>query len=406
MSEDHSPRARAIAVPRQNRRLLTWTAALAALLMVAFVSFKAVDVDAGQQPQEASKQQYKVSLVSQVATEEPAETESASVADVAEKANAAVVTIYTFADGSAAGGGFPQTDPANPGDGSLKPGNDSDDEQTPLGAGSGWIYTEDGYVVTNAHVVAGADSFVVQYHDGTQVEAELVGTDTFQDVAVLKLNLEDGESVPGVSEVGDSSALRAGEEVVAIGSPLGEFTNSVSDGNIGGLDRSLDAGNGTALSNLIQHDAEISPGNSGGPLLNMSGEVIGMNVAKVETASTNGATASGLNFAIDGNTVVGIVEQIISNNGSIEFPYLGIQTEMTEQGQVVAAVEPAGPAADSGLQVGDVLTGIDGIMVDEENGFMQLLLTHQPGDTVSLTIERAGATEELTVTLGVRPDGI
>jgi 2-alkenal reductase len=317
-----------------------------------------------------------------------------------------VVTVYTFVDGPEAGGGFPQPDPSNPGDGSLKPGDDADNEQTPLGAGSGWIYTEDGYVVTNAHVVAGADSFVVQYFDGTQVEAELVGTDTFQDVAVLKLNLEDGESVPGVSEVGDSSALRAGDEVVAIGSPLGEFTNSVSDGNIGGLDRSLDSGYGTALANLIQHDAEISPGNSGGPLLNMDGEVIGMNVAKLEAASTNGASASGLNFAIDGNTVVGIVDQIIDNNGSIEFPYLGIQTELTEQGQIVAAVEPAGPAADSGLQVGDVLIGIDGTMVDEENSFMQLLLTHQPGDTVTLTIERSGATEELTVTLGVRPDGI
>jgi S1-C subfamily serine protease len=405
MSENPSPEPRTVAVARHDRRLLTWITALAVVTMVAFVSFRTADADNGQ----AGQQEYKVSLVSQIATEEPAtapETESSSVADVAEKANAAVVTVYTFVEGGASGEQFPPLDPSDPDEGSLKPGDESGDEQAPLGAGSGWIYTEDGYVVTNAHVVAGADSFVVQYFDGTQVEAELVGTDPFQDVAVLKLNLEEGETVPGVSVVGDSSELRAGDEVVAIGSPLGEFTNSVSDGNIGGLDRSLDAGNGTSLDNLIQHDAEISPGNSGGPLLNMDGEVIGMNVAKVETASTNGATASGLNFAIDGNTVAGIADQIISNNGSVEFPYIGIQTEMTEQGQVVVAVEPDGPAADAGLQEGDILTGIDGVSVDDENSFMQLLLDREPGETVSITVERAGSTEEVSVTLGVRPDGI
>jgi 2-alkenal reductase len=382
-------------VSRVGHRFVPLVAAMAALMLIAFGAVQAVD--AGSNPQE-----YKVSLVSQTATEEPAPADSeelSSVADVAEAANPAVVTIYTFIDAGTLEDGLKPVDPS----GQQEPADP--DEPTPLGAGSGWIYSADGYVVTNAHVVQGADSFVVQYHDGTQVEAELIGTDVFQDVAVLKLNLE-GDEVPGVATVGDSSQMRPGDEVVAIGSPLGEFTNSVSDGNIGGVDRSLEVGDGTSLDNLIQHDAEISPGNSGGPLLNLNGEVIGMNVAKVETTASNGATASGLNFAIDGNAVVERVDQIIENGGPVEYPYLGIQTQLTEAGQVVVAVEPDGPAAESGIQRGDILTGIDGTPVDEENSFMDLLLGHEPGETVTVTVERNGSTEDLDVTLGVRPDNI
>jgi 2-alkenal reductase len=260
--------------------------------------------------------------------------------------------------------------------------------------------------VTNAHVVSGADSFTVQYEDGTQVEATLVGTDVFQDVAVLKLDLAEGETVPAVAKVGDSSAMRAGDEVVAIGSPLGEFTNTVSDGNIGGLDRSLDGENGVTLDNLIQHDAEILPGNSGGPLLNMQGEVIGMNVAKVETTASNGATATGLNFAIDGNTVVAIVEEIIDQGGSVEYPYLGVQTQFTEDGLVVMEVEDGSPAAEAGIERGDVLVGIDGEQVDVDTSFMDALLQHEPGDNVTIQVQRGGSTIDVDVTLGTRPSGV
>lgn len=327
-----------------------------------------------------------------------AETGDQSVADVAEIASPAVVTIYTFVDA----GSLPGAQGSLPGQ-SQQPASD---DPTPLGAGSGWIYSEDGYVVTNAHVVSGADSFTVQYEDGTQVEATLVGTDVFQDVAVLKLDLGEGETVPAVAKVGDSSAMRAGDEVVAIGSPLGEFTNTVSDGNIGGLDRSLDGENGVTLDNLIQHDAEISPGNSGGPLLNMQGEVIGMNVAKVETTASNGATATGLNFAIDGNTVVAIVEEIIDQGGSVEYPYLGVQTQLTEDGLVVMEVEDGSPAADAGIERGDVLVGIDGEQVDVDTSFMDALLQHEPGDNVTIQVQRGGSTIDVDVTLGTRPSGV
>ncbi len=369
------------------------------LLIVAFSvsTISSVKADLSSSPTSAHAP-YTVSLVSQVESPKPVSDVALSVADVAETANAAVVTVYTFVEH----GEFRSTFPVPAPDEETNTGDGSPDDPTPLGAGSGWIFSEEGYVVTNAHVVQGADSYVVQYNDGTQVEAELVGTDGFQDVDVLELVL-DGATVPGVSSVGNSTEMRPGDEVIAIGSPLGEFTNSVSDGNIGGLDRSLGVGNGTSLDNLIQHDAEISPGNSGGPLLNMQGEVIGMNVAKVETAGASSAKVTGLNFAIDGNTVVGFAEKIIANNGSIAFPYLGVLTQLTEQGTVAAAVEPGGPAAQAGIDAGDIFLTIGGVSIDEAHGLMNLLLNHAPGDVVKI---RGDADVAFDVTLGESPEGI
>lgn len=332
-----------------------------------------------------------------------------SVADVAEQANAAVVTIYTYVNAT-------QTQPSTDTFGQQRPSQqqpstddstDATDDSTAseaYGAGSGWIYDAEGHVVTNNHVVEGADSFVVQFYDGTQVNATLVGTDSFQDVAVLQLDLEDGQTVPGVATVGDSTAMRAGDQVVAIGSPLGEFTNSVSEGIIGGLDRSLDTGEGYALANLIQHDAPISPGNSGGPLLNMNGEVIGMNVAKVEYQQAGEASATGLNFAIDGNTVKEIVDEILTNDGNVVFPYLGVSTQTLTDGTVqVGQVATGGPSEEAGIQVGDVITQIDGEDLTTNDPLLNQLFQHKPGDTVTLTIERNGETLTIDVVLGERP---
>ncbi len=390
-------------MPALLRRAFPFLAALTLLLVVVASVLGLSDAEADLVfGSDDAPGPYTVSLVSQAATQEADSGDALSVADVAEAAGSAVVTVYTFVDDGPFDSDFPGIKP----DQETLPQEDPGDEPTPLGAGSGWILTAEGYVVTNAHVVQGADSFVVQYSDGTQVEAELVGTDVFQDVAVLKLVLMDGATVPGVSAVGESSAMRPGDEVVAIGSPLGEFTNSVSNGNIGGLDRSLDVGNGSSLDNLIQHDAEISPGNSGGPLLNMQGEVIGMNVAKVETAGANGATATGLNFAIDGDTVVGIAEEIIATNASIAFPYLGVQTQLTNEGTIVVAVEPASPASDAGIEEGDIFARIGDDDITDESGLMQLLLRREPGETVTVSVIRGDAEIELEVTLGTRPDEV
>lgn len=374
---------------------------LLALLMATVGAYSFNDADAAQT-------EYEVHLTSQtVATgnDTVAVTSKtyASVADVAEAVNPAVVTIYTFTSQPQS-----QQEMVQPGDRNSgnQPSNGSDSqdrEEVPLAAGSGWIYSADGYVVTNAHVVEGADAFTVRYDDGTEVDAELVGTDVFQDVAVLKLNLEDGAEVPGVAAVGDSSAMRPGDQVVAIGSPLGEFTNSVSDGIIGGLDRSLDTGEGYRLGNLIQHDAEISSGNSGGPLLNMQGEVVGMNVAKIDSSTTTGASVSGLNFAIDGNTVASIVQEIIDSGTSVVYPYLGIQSQWDGESQVVQSVEPGSPASDAGIESGDVILAIDGDDVTAEMPLINLLFAHRPGDEVTVTVERGGDTVDLQVALGERP---
>lgn len=321
-----------------------------------------------------------------------------SVADVAQKVNPAVVTIYTYGKTASAQSQFPS---GNQGNG----GNSSTPQE--LGAGSGWIFDAEGHVITNNHVVAGADSFVVQYADGTKVDATLIGTDTFQDVAVLQLDLKKGVTVPGVATVGNSSAMRAGDQVVAIGSPLGEFTNSVSEGIIGGLNRSLDTGSGYALGHLIQHDAPISPGNSGGPLLNMQGQVIGMNVAKVEYQQSGQPSATGLGFAIDGNTVKGIADQIINNNGNIVYPYLGVSSQELQDGTVqVAQVEAGSPADTAGIQAGDVITQVDGKDVSTDSPLLNLLIAHKPGDEVKLTVDRNGQTQAISVTLGKRPAGV
>ena len=322
-----------------------------------------------------------------------------STADVAEMANPAVVTVYNEQTLST-NGQFGQFQLPGQQDQRLQP---QDQKPQTVASGSGWIYDSDGHVVTNAHVVAGAEALSVQFFDGTTADATLVGIDSVQDVAVLKIDLADGQTLPGVSKVGDSSLMRAGDPVVAIGSPLGEYTNTVSEGIIGGLNRTLSTGTSGELDNLIQHDAPISSGNSGGPLLNMRGEVIGMNVATINTSGAQNVTASGLNFAIDGNTVRTIVDEIISSGGSVSYPYLGIQTQQTADGAGVVSVVPGSPADDAGLRAGDLITAIDGTTIDATHSLSQVLFQHHPGDRVDVTISREGSTQTLAVTLGIRP---
>lgn len=317
-----------------------------------------------------------------------AQTEHSIVADVAERANPATVTVLNLQQI----GRFGQF------------GEESSNEIVPVGSGSGYIIDDLGHVVTNAHVVSGGADFQVQLYDGTVVDATLVGADDFQDVAVLKLELEEGESVPGTVSFGDSDTVRAGDTVVAIGSPFGEYTNTVTSGIVNAVDRSLDTGLGYALPNLLQHDADIYPGNSGGPLLNAAGEVIGMNVAKaVNMQASFGATDSNIGFAIESNAVKELVDEIIET-GKVARPYLGIRAQSTMQGQAVMSIEDGGPADAADLQAGDVITAIDGLRVDDDHSFInELIFNHQPGDSVTLTILRNGEVMTIDVTLGERP---
>ncbi|MEJ7839551.1 MAG: trypsin-like peptidase domain-containing protein [Thermomicrobiales bacterium] len=313
-----------------------------------------------------------------------------SAADVAELANPAVVTVYNLQTAQSEG---------------ILPGDDVDEDPQAVGTGSGWIYSEDGYVITNAHVVEGSESVVVQFFDGSTADADVTGVDAVQDVAVLKLSPDDGLEVPGVLAIGDSTALRPGEDVVAIGNPLGEYANSVTTGTIGGLNRSLANEVGGSVDNLLQHNADISSGNSGGPLLNMQAEFIGMNVAKIDSTGQQNVSISGLNFAIDGNTVVDRVEQIIAN-GEVVYPYLGVETAETIDGVQVMSVVPNGPAENAGLEEGDIITAVADEQLTPSLSLSQLLFQHNAGDTIDLTIDRDGETMTLSVTLGERPESL
>jgi 2-alkenal reductase len=344
-----------------------------------------------------------------------------SVADVAEKANPAVVTIVNLqplsqADLSGFSGieGIPGM-PEIPGIGELPPGPDSGDDGAgkigdsadsdslvPVGSGSGFIIDEDGHVITNAHVVAGAEKLSVTLADGTEVPATVVGSDELLDVAVLKLDLAAGQSVPGVETFGDSSALRPGDQVVAIGNALGEFPNTVSEGTVNATDRSFPSEGG--LTTWIQHDAEIWHGNSGGPLLNLRGEVVGVNTAGIGSGMMGADTGSAdMAFAVEGNTVCRAAADLLAN-GKIEWPYLGIQGEATSEGQSIVEVVEDGPSATAGIQPGDVITALDDQEITRQKSLIDLLFEHEPGDSVTLTVERDGTPQTFQVTLGERPE--
>lgn len=282
----------------------------------------------------------------------------------------------------------------------------------PQGAGTGFIISKDGYVVTNWHVVVNGDAFEVVLYDGTTLDAELIGIDARDDIAVVKI---DPAAVPAVAVFGDSDQLQVGEDVLAIGSPLGAFSNTVTGGIIGALGRNqLGGGGNTACqdySNLIQHDAAINHGNSGGPLFNMKGEVIGMNTLGIPV-DNQGEPVQGLFFAIPSNTVKVVVDQLIEN-GQITRPWAGISEyyelapAMSKQfdipadyGALIATTAANGPAAQAGLQRNDIILAVDGTPIDENRSFADLMVPYQPGDSVDLTVLRDGRQISIPLVLG------
>lgn len=343
-----------------------------------------------------------------------------SVADVAEKLNPAVVTVLNMQplsqvqDTSFQGveeiPGFPQMPSIGdapsqdvPSASDQADDTQNPDELVPIGSGSGFIVDELGHVVTNAHVVDGASELKAVLADGTDVPATVIGSEPLLDVAVLQLNFPSGTSVPGIAPFGDSDSLRAGDEVVAIGNALGEFPNTVSDGTVNGVHRSFP--DTASLSDMIQHDAEIWHGNSGGPLLNLKGQVIGVNTAGIGS-STMGASDTGsadMAFAIEGNTVCKAASALLKD-GKIVWPYMGITGQESEDGQEVADLVADGPAAKAGLEVGDVITALGDQTIDQQHTLIDLLFDHEPGDVVNVTVERDGASKTFQVTLGERPE--
>ena len=280
----------------------------------------------------------------------------------------------------------------------------------PQASGSGVIIDEEGYIVTNSHVVEDAERIDVIYADGSKEEATLVGADRYSDLAIIKIE----GPLPAVAQLGDSSTLQPGEPVAAIGSPLGDFKGTVTGGVISALDRRLDTRQGYLMENLIQTDAAINPGNSGGPLVNALGQVIGINTAIVGRSAYAGTVAEGLGFAIPSNTVKVVAQQLIEK-GVVERPYLGIEyTAITprlasaydlpaDHGVYVQRVASGSPAAAAGLQEGDITTAINDQTIDEDNPLTNVLWRFHVGDEVALTILRQGEELSVDVTLTQRP---
>jgi 2-alkenal reductase len=277
-------------------------------------------------------------------------------------------------------------------------------------SGSGVIISGDGYILTNNHVVEGQRALSVIFQNGDTAEAELIGSDIFADVAVIKVNVP----VPAVAELGNSDSLKPGESVIAIGSPLGDFKNTVTVGVVSATGRAIESDGGYLMEDLIQTDAAINHGNSGGPLVNLAGQVIGLNTLVVRGGGFTGDQAEGLGFAVGSNTVRAVSDQIVQQ-GYVSRPYLGVQWEPitpavasqnnlgAEWGIYVTGLADNGPAGLAGVQVGDIITAVGEVTLDESHPFINTLLEHQPGQQVPLTVLREGQTITVPVTLGERP---
>jgi S1-C subfamily serine protease len=276
-------------------------------------------------------------------------------------------------------------------------------------SGSGVVITDQGHVVTNAHVVDGAEKLEVTLSNGTTLPATLVGSDVYSDLAVIKI--EAGAAPAAV--LGNSDALLPGDTVIAIGSPLGDLTNTVTVGVVSAKDRNLETSSGFQMEGMLQTDAAINSGNSGGPLVSLQGEVVGINTLVVRGDGLSGTTAEGLGFAIPSNTVRTITEQLVAK-GRVTRPYLGIRWEWItpdmaaanrldfSYGAYVSAVSRGSPADDAGLREGDVILGMDGTRFDENHPFLNELLAHAPGDTITLDVMRGNSEIQVKVTLSER----
>lgn len=291
----------------------------------------------------------------------------------------------------------------------IMPGQDtffgrSADEQV---SGSGVIVSTDGYIITNNHVVEGVNQVGVVLADGTELPAEVVGTDLYADLAVLKA----GGSVPAAATLGNSDTLRTGETVIAIGSPLGDFKNTVTVGVVSATGRVIDTGQGYQMEDLIQTDAAINRGNSGGPLVNLAGEVIGINTLVVRGSGLGSDIAEGLGFAIPINTTRAVADQIIQT-GHFARPYLGIRGQSitpgiastynlpVQWGLFVARLIPDSPAEQGGIQRGDIITRVGDINLDGDHTYINALFSYSPGETITVEVMRGTEILELQVTLG------
>jgi len=272
-------------------------------------------------------------------------------------------------------------------------------------SGSGFFISDQGYVLTNHHVIDGAQNITVILSDGTQESATVVGSDMYSDIAVLKVS----GKVPDVASLGNSDVLNPGETAIAIGSPLGDFKNTVTVGVISATGRSIDTGNGFTMDNLIQTDAAINQGNSGGPLVDLAGQVIAINTLIVRNSGT-GTVAEGLGFAIPINTAQAVAQQIIQQ-GYFTRPYMGISFQPitpdianaynlpVKYGAYLTDVAANSPASSAGLKKDDIITKMDNVALDATHDYINVLFTYKPGDKVTVEFVRNGQTQQVQLTL-------
>jgi putative serine protease PepD len=262
--------------------------------------------------------------------------------------------------------------------------------------GSGFVYDAKGDIVTNDHVVNGATGISVRFWNGKSYSAHVVGSDASTDLAVVKVDAPASMLHP--LSLGDSNALSVGDGVVAIGSPFG-LAETVTSGIVSALHRQLSSPNGYAINDSIQTDAAINHGNSGGPLLDDAGDVVGV-TAQIKSESGGN---EGVGFAIPSDTVKAVAGQILAT-GKVEHAYLGVRLDSSTLGSArVAAVQPGTPAARAGLRSGDVVTAVAGTKVDSAVGLENAIGARKPGERVSLTYRRGGTTHTVQVTLATRP---
>ena len=274
-------------------------------------------------------------------------------------------------------------------------------QSTSAASGSGFILSDDGYILTNYHVVEGSGSITVSLYNSETYTAKLIGYDESNDIAVLQVNAEG--LVPVV--LGDSNNLNVGDSVVAIGNPLGELTFTLTTGAISAKDRKVTLSSSVTM-NLLQTDCAINSGNSGGALFNLYGEVIGVTNAKYSSSGTE-TSIDNIGFAIPINSIMNIVESIIEK-GYVAKPYIGISVSdisvETQQygipaGAAVQSVTADSPAEQAGLKRGDVITAVNGTAVDS-NALVDLVAASNVGDTLTMSVYRQGTTVEIAVTVG------
>jgi 2-alkenal reductase len=273
-------------------------------------------------------------------------------------------------------------------------------------SGSGVFISNEGYLLTNYHVVEDANNLYIILSDGSESDVSLVGYDMYADLAVLK---SEG-NVPAVAILGNSEALDPGETVIAIGSPLGDFKNSVTTGVVSATGRSIDTGEGYKIEDLIQTDAAINQGNSGGPLVNLAGEVIGLNTLIVRS-SRSGTAAEGLGFAVSANSIVAIASQIIET-GRFSRPFIGIRYQTitpnianryrlpVEYGAYITEVVENSPADLAGLRSDDIIVEINDIILDETHSYLNTIFKFEPGEMVTVQFVRNGDLQAAEVMLG------